>query len=78
MTVPIAAMPIATMPIATAPALTAPRAHSGTAPHSGAPTHETMAATAAAMRRSRENWRTEHHCNNATQEKQKFRFIHNR
>jgi hypothetical protein len=37
-----------------------------------------MAATAAtAVRRSCENWRTEHQCSNATQQKQKFRIIHN-
>jgi hypothetical protein len=73
-------MPVAAMPIAAAPALaTVPRAHSGTAPHSGAPSHETMAAAAAAtVRCGCENWRTEHQCSNATQQKQKFRIIHNR
>ena len=37
-----------------------------------------MAATAATARCSCENWRSEHHCNKANQEKQKFRIIHNR
>jgi len=75
-TMPIAAIPVATTPIAAAPALAAPRAHSGTAPHSGARTHGMMAATAATARCSCENRRSQHHCNKASQEKQKFRIIH--
>src|SRR5262249_32721136 len=76
--VPVATMPIpAAMPIPAMPIPAVP-AHSWVARHSGAPTHETMATTAASTaRRSCENWSSEHHCNNATQEKQKFRIIHN-
>jgi hypothetical protein len=36
------------------------------------------AAAAATVRCGCENWRTEHQCSNATQQKQKFRIIHNR
>jgi hypothetical protein len=84
MPIPVAAMaiPVAATPIAAAaPALTAPRTHSRTTAHSGAPTHEMMTTTAAAapatVRRSRENRRGQHRCNNTNQGKQKFRIIHN-
>ncbi|PYK28687.1 MAG: hypothetical protein DME52_00155 [Verrucomicrobia bacterium] len=82
---PIAAVPVVTalvaaMPVAAAPALAARRTHSRVAAHSGAPTHrgEMMAATASTAGCSRENWRSQHHCNKTTKEKQKFRIIHNR
>ena len=76
---PVAAIPIVASPIAAVPVVAAPRAHSRTAAHSGARTHrgEMMTATTTA-RCSRENWRSQHHCNKASQEKQKFRIIHNR
>jgi hypothetical protein len=77
MPVATATVPVATaaVPVAAAPALAH---HSGTATHSGAPTHEMMSATAATARCSCENWRSQYHCNKASQEKQKFRIIHNR
>ena len=36
-----------------------------------------MAATASTAGCSCENWRSQHHCNKANKEKQKFRIIHN-
>jgi hypothetical protein len=83
-TIPIAAMPVASTPIAAtpvaaAPALAAPRTHSRAAAHSGTRTHrgEMMAATAATARSSCENRSSQYGCKKASQEKQKFRIIHN-
>jgi hypothetical protein len=82
-TIPIAAMPVASTPIAAtpvaaAPALAAPRTHSRAAAHSRTRTHRGgMMTTTATARSSCENRSSQYGCKKASQEKQKFRIIHN-
>jgi hypothetical protein len=74
---PVVTVPVAPTPVAAAPALTAPRAHSWASTHAW---RNMVAATTNAATTARsccENWSSQNCRDKATQEKDKFRIIHN-